>query len=213
MPRASGETAGGSITQKSSMKRNLTTTVGSIALAVGLALLQSGCATSGAGSSGGLSSSDRSALNSSATAALEALYTGSPAARELRSRAKAILVFPGVLKGGLMFGGQIGNGVLRQNGRPIGYYNLTAASYGFQAGIQSFSYALFLMNDSAMDYLKKSAGWEVGIGPSVVIVDEGMAKTMTSTTLRNDVYAFVFGQTGLMAGAGLQGSRITQVAP
>jgi len=182
-------------------------------LALLLALLPAGCLTPGPGDSSGesLSRSDRARMDSSATSALKALYKGNPAARELGGKAKAVLVFPDMVKGGFMIGGQIGNGVLRQNGRTIGYYNLTAASYGLQAGLQSFGYALFLMNDSALDYLNKSAGWEVGVGPSLVIVDEGMAKTMTSTTLRDDVYAFVFGQTGLMAGAGLQGSKITRI--
>jgi lipid-binding SYLF domain-containing protein len=182
-------------------------------LALLLALLPTGCLTPGPGdsSAGSLSSSDRARMDSSATSALRVLYSGNSAARELGRKAQAVLVFPDVVKGGFMIGGQIGNGVLRRNGRTIGYYNLTAASYGFQAGLQSFGYALFLMNDSAMDYLNKSAGWEVGVGPSLVIVDEGMAKTMTSTTLRDDVYALVFGQRGLMAGAGLQGSKITRI--
>lgn len=183
------------------------------ALALVLALLPAGCLSpsSGNGSTTALSSADRASMDSTATAALRALYAENPAARELGRRAKAILVFPDVLKGGFMIGGQIGNGVLRQNGRTTGYYNLTAASYGFQAGLQSFGYALFLMNDSAMDYLNQSAGWEVGVGPSLVVLDEGMAHTITSTTLRDDVYAVVFGQTGLMAGAGLQGSKITRI--
>ena len=49
------------------------------------------------------------------------------------------------------------------------------------------------------------------MGPSVVIVDEGFAKTLTTTTLQNDVYAFIFDQKGLMAGIGLQGSKITRI--
>jgi len=59
----------------------------------------------------------------------------------------------------------------------------------------------------------KSDGWEIGVGPSVVVVDQGKAKTMTSTTLRDDVYAFIFGQKGLMAGLGIQGSKITKTSP
>jgi lipid-binding SYLF domain-containing protein len=69
------------------------------------------------------------------------------------------------------------------------------------------------MNDSAMAYLNNSGGWEVGIGPSIVVVDEGMAKSMSTTTLQKYSYAFVFDQSGLMAGAGLQGSKITRVGP
>ena len=112
-----------------------------------------------------------------------------------------------------MFGGQIGNGVLRQHGRTVGYYNTVAASYGFQAGLQSFGYVMFLMNDAAVANLHNTGGWEVGVGPSIVVLDSGMASTLTRTTLLSDVYAFVFNQTGLMAGVGLQGSKITEIQP
>ncbi len=72
---------------------------------------------------------------------------------------------------------------------------------------------MFFMTDSALSYLENTAGFEVGVGPSIVVVDVGKAKSLTTTTGRDDVYAFVFGQKGLMAGLGLQGSKITKVSP
>jgi len=116
-----------------------------LSLVVALAL-NSGCVTSG----GGGSSDSRAALDSKAKTALKQLHATNPSAAALGKQAKAVLVFPAVLKGGFMIGAQSGNGVLLQNGHPAGYFNLTAASYGFQAGLQSFGYALFLMNDKAM---------------------------------------------------------------
>ena len=107
--------------------------------------------------------------------------------------------------------GQGGEGVLFVQGRPAGYCKIGAASFGLQAGGQSFSYALFLMNDEALNYLRKSNGWSIGSGPSVVVVDKGAAMSTTSTTLAKDVYAFPFGQKGLMAGLGLEGSKITPI--
>jgi lipid-binding SYLF domain-containing protein len=95
----------------------------------------------------------------------------------------------------------------------VGYYNTVAASYGLQAGIQKFGYALFFMSDSALQYLDKSDGWEIGVGPSIVIVDAGVAKTLSTTTARKEIYAFIFSQKGLMAGLGLQGSKITRINP
>ena len=144
--------------------------------------------------------------------ALQKLYKTNSAARLLGQKAKAVLVFPSIVKAGFMFGGQMGDGVLLKNGRATGYYNTTAASYGLQAGIQEFGYALFFMNDSALSYLDKSGGWELGVGPSIVVVDEGMGKSMTSTTITQDVYAFIFSQKGLMAGLGIQGSKITKLS-
>jgi lipid-binding SYLF domain-containing protein len=161
----------------------------------------SACATSG------------SELDQSGADALQRLYASSPQARSVGERAKAILVFPSVYKGGLLIGGKSGNGVLLIGGKPAAYYNISAASYGLQAGGQRLSYALFFMTDAALSYLKSSHGWAIGSGPSVVVIDQGAAKSFTSTTLTQDVYAFPFGATGLMAGVGLEGSKITQITP
>ncbi len=150
-------------------------------------------------------------LNRESAAALQALYAKTPSAKELGAKAKGILVFPSIIKAGFIVGGQYGEGVLREGGRVAGYYNTVAASYGLQAGAQTFGYALFFMSDSALQYLNKSDGWEIGTGPSVVIVDEGGAKALTTTTAKSDVYAFFFSQKGLMAGLGLQGSKISRI--
>jgi lipid-binding SYLF domain-containing protein len=150
-------------------------------------------------------------LDQKAAAALRQLTQANPAARMLSERAKAVLVFPTMVKAGFMFGGQIGEGALRRQGRTVGYYNSVAASYGLQAGVQSFGYALFFMNDAALKQLDTTRGFEIGVGPSLVVVDQGVAKSMTSNTLTSDVYAFIFDQKGLMAGLGIQGSKITRI--
>lgn len=143
--------------------------------------------------------------------ALKKLYTKTPAAKVLATGARAILVFPNIVKGGLIIGGQYGEGALRKKEKTVGYYSTSAASYGLQAGAQSFGYALFFMSDSALAYFERSDGWEVGTGPSIVIVDQGTAKSLTTTTAQSDVYAFFFDQKGLMAGLGLQGTKITRI--
>ncbi len=145
--------------------------------------------------------------------ALAKLFASSPVAEELSKVAKGILVFPNVVKGGLVIGGQYGKGALRVDGKTVGYYSTAAASYGLQAGAQSFGYAMFFMTESALEYLKKSSGWEIGVGPSIVIVDAGLARALTTTTAKEDIYAFFFDQKGLMAGIGIQGSKISQIHP
>ena len=152
-------------------------------------------------------------IDADADAALKKLYADSPAARMLAEKAKAVLVFPNIVKGGFLVSAHYGEGVLRKENTAVGYYNTVAGSYGFQAGVQSFAYVLFLMTDSAVDYLDRSAGWELGVGPSLVVLDKGAAKSLTSTTLKDDVYAFIFSQKGLMGGAGVQGSKINQDQP
>lgn len=156
---------------------------------------------------------DVTQIERDAKAALTELYKTTPAAKALGAKAKAVLVFPSILKAGLIIGGQGGNGALFVDGKVVGYYNIAAASYGLQAGAQEFAYAMFLMTEAAGESLKGRDGWEVGVGPSIVVVDEGVAKSLTTTTATDDVYSFVFGQKGLMAGIGVQGSKITKINP
>jgi lipid-binding SYLF domain-containing protein len=151
-------------------------------------------------------------LDPDARAALAKLYETMPAAKVLGEQAKGIRVFPSVGRAGFLVGVQYGEGVLFQGDQIVGYYNVAGASYGLQAGAQVFAYAMFFMTDSALDYLNKSQGFEIGVGPTVVVVDAGEAKTFTTTTARDDVYAFVFGQRGLMAGLGVQGSKISKLS-
>ncbi len=150
-------------------------------------------------------------IDADAQAALMRLYEEQPVAKMLAEKAVAILVFPNMVKAGFVLGAQYGEGALIKKGRTVGYYNSVSASYGLQAGAQTFGYALFLMTNSAVHYLNRSSGWEIGVGPSIVVADEGIARTLTSTTLKSDVYAFIFDQKGLMAGIGLQGSKITKI--
>ncbi len=151
-------------------------------------------------------------IDRNAGKALQKLYEQSPSAKALGEKAKAILVFPSITKGGFIVGGQYGEGALMKQGKIMGYYNTVALSYGLQAGIQKYGYVLFFMTDSAEAYLNKSDGWELGVGPSIVVVDVGKAAALSTTTAKSDVYAFFFDQKGLMAGIGLQGTKITKLS-
>lgn len=173
-----------------------------------------GCQGGGGGIGGSAMSGTAAEIDRDVDFALQDLYESTPAARELANKAKGILVFPRIVKAGFMVGAQYGRGgALRVRGRTTGYYNSVSASYGMQAGVQAFGYALFFMNDEALNYLERSEGWEIGVGPSIVVVDAGKAKTLTTTTAKDNVYAFIFGQRGLMAGLGLQGSKISRIYP
>jgi lipid-binding SYLF domain-containing protein len=123
-------------------------------------------------------------LQRDAGIALQKLYDRSPAAKELSTTAKGILVFPRIVKGGLIIGGQYGEGALFKNGKCTGFYNSVAASYGLQIGAQTFGYALFLMTEDAVAYLDTSEGFEIGVGPSFVVVDEGMASSIVLSLKR-----------------------------
>jgi len=177
-----------------------------VTVTIGLAVF----ALMGPGAAGAAS---KAQIDRDADAALQQLYASTPVARMLAKEAKGILVFPSIVKAGFIVGVQGGNGALRKQGRTVGYYNTASASYGLQAGVQKFGYALIFMSESALRYLEKSDGWEVGVGPSIVIVDAGVAKSLTTTTAKKEIYAFFFHQRGLMAGLGLQGTKITRINP
>jgi len=150
-------------------------------------------------------------INRDVKSALKTLYAQSPAAKKLGEKAKGILVFPGIVKGGFMVGGQYGEGGLLKGEQVTGYYNTVQISYGYQAGMQKYGYALFLMTDSAIQWVDKSDGWEIGTGPSIVVMDTGAAMATTTTTVQSEIYAFFFSQKGLMGGIGLQGTKITKI--
>src|SRR5207249_9593280 len=150
-------------------------------------------------------------LISDSRRALQQLVAQNPAAARAKSKAVAVLVFPDVVKAGFIIGAQGGQGILFIHGRPSGRYRTVAASYCLQAGVQKYGYAIFLMNQKAVDCEKNTSGWEIGTGPSVVIVDKGMARSFTTDTLHSGIYAFIFDQQGLMAGLGLQGSKIMRI--
>ncbi|HNP61954.1 MAG TPA: lipid-binding SYLF domain-containing protein, partial [Nitrospirales bacterium] len=152
-------------------------------------------------------------INSEVQEALAKLYAHSKTAKDFGAVAKGILVFPDVYKAGFLVGASFGDGALLENGKTAGYYRTVEASYGLQAGVQSFGYVLFFMQDEALDYLDKSDGWEIGVGPSLVVVDKGFAGSMTTTTAKDDIYAFIFDQKGLMGGIGIKGSKITRIHP
>jgi lipid-binding SYLF domain-containing protein len=152
------------------------------------------------------------ALAKNSQQALQTLYESEPIAETFSRTAKAILVFPNIIKAGLVFGGSYGEGVLIEGSKAVDYYNSVTGSWGLQIGAQSYGYALFLMTDEAVRYLKKSKGWELGMGPTVVVVDKGAAKNLSTTSLKAHAYAFIFSQQGLMAGVSIEGTKITHIS-
>ncbi|HKT99202.1 MAG TPA: lipid-binding SYLF domain-containing protein [Paraburkholderia sp.] len=177
------------------------------------ALLVAACSSTVSNTSSPVSeATERAQLVQAARMSLNKLYSNSTGAKELSANAAGILVFPSVVKAGLLIGGEGGKGVLfSADGKVQGIYSVGAVSWGLQAGAQNFSEAMILMTSTAIQSLNTADGWAVGVGPSVVVADQGMAKDITTTTAQSDVYAFIYGQSGLMAGLGVQGQKITRL--
>ncbi len=150
-------------------------------------------------------------LNRDAAHTLQTLYKLNKTAELLSRKAKGILVFPKIVKAGLVFGGSYGEGVLMQGGNVSQYYNSVSASWGWQAGAETYAYVVFLMSDQAVQYLSSSQGWEFGVGPSIVVVNEGVAKNLSTSTLKDDAYAFITDQQGLMGNLSIEGTKISRI--
>jgi lipid-binding SYLF domain-containing protein len=155
----------------------------------------------------------KASIDRDAKATLDRLYKENSGAKALGEKSVGVLVFPSIVKGGFIIAGQFGDGALRRNGKSVAYYRSLAASYGFQAGAQAFGYVLFFMDQDSLRYLDSSAGFELGTGPSLVVLDSGFGKNLSTTTLQKGIYAFIFDQKGLMGGVGIQGTKITKINP
>jgi lipid-binding SYLF domain-containing protein len=163
--------------------------------------------------SAGVMASSASEIDRNASRSLSALYNNTPGAKALADKSVGVLVFPSIVKGGFIVAGQYGDGALRKRGKTAAYYRSLAASYGFQAGAQAYGYVLFFMDDASLKYLDNTAGFELGTGPSLVVLDSGFGKNFSTTTLQKGIYAFIFDQKGVMGGVGIQGSKITRINP
>ena len=128
--------------------------------------------------------------------------------------ARAMLVFPRIISGGFIVGGQYGEGAaLGPDGSIKGYYNIAGVSLGLLAGAQTAGLAMFFMTDEAVQALMRADGWQIGTGPSVVVLDQGAQANITATTVLEPVYAVTFNQQGLMASLALEGTKISRINP
>ena len=183
---------------------------------VGLAAcgnMGSSSSTSGPATASVSGAPDRSALAAQARAALEGLNKVQPGTQQLANQAVAVLVFPSITKAGLGIGGLYGDGVMFEKGQPTGYYNVAGGTIGFQIGAQTFSEAYFFNNQAALDTFRKTMGFQAGVGASAVAANYGANGAISTESLQKPVVVVTWGQSGLMAGATIQGAKITQLNP
>ncbi len=143
--------------------------------------------------------------------AVEELYKTSPAAKELAGKARGMLVFPRVIKGGVGVGAEYGEGALLVGGRPADYYNIASASIGFQLGLQQESVAILFLTDEALKKFRDSDGWKAGVDGSVAIATLGVGGALDTETIRKPIVGFVYSNKGLMYNLTLEGSKITRL--
>ena len=153
-------------------------------------------------------------LSDESYASLKTLFAEVPNTRHIAAKAVGVLVFPRIVKAGIGIGGMSGDGTLFVGMHTHAHYNISGGSIGLQLGAQTYSYALFFMNETALSYLENSSGWSIGSGPSVVAMDKSSATAWTAAGAQSgDVYAIPFNASGLMASLSLEGTKITRIFP
>lgn len=164
-----------------------------------------------AGTSSIASAASDAEINALSDQAIERLYEESAAAKELGAKAAGILIFPDITKGGFIVGGEYGEGVLRINNKTIDYYQSASGSIGLQVGLSSRSLVIMFLSDEALKKFEGSDGWEAGVDADVTAIDIGATGSIDSTTLKKPVVAFNFGESGLMAGVSVEGTKVTKL--
>ena len=149
-------------------------------------------------------------LDAQATEALATLYSKIPGTETIADQASGILIFPKIAKGGLIVGGQYGEGVLRVGGGTIAYYNVAGASFGLQIGIQEFALVMMFLDEAALEEFKASSGWKAGLSASVALIQVGAQGAIDTTTVNRPVIAFPFSHKGMMAGITIQGAKFSR---
>lgn len=150
-------------------------------------------------------------INIKADAALEKFREKVPGGAEFLGRAKGVLVFPSVIKAGLVFGGEYGEGVLRMGGKPVEYYSTAAASFGFQIGAQSKTLIMVFLESGALSQFRNSSGWKAGVDGSVAVVKWGVGGDINTMDIKDPIVGFVFNNKGLMYNLTIEGAKFTRI--
>ncbi|WP_066739481.1 YSC84-related protein [Cupriavidus sp. D384] len=191
-------------------RRQFVTRVAGSGLLVATAAFAAGCTTTGS-SAGTDAAAKRQEIDAGADGALNRLFSSVKGSQELANRSQGILVFPRVLAGGLVVGGEYGDGALRSKGTTQGYYRTIAGTFGLTAGGQSRSIIIMFMTPEAYNKFVQSKGWTVGADASVALAKVGANGTIDTITGQQPVIAFVQTNAGLMVDVSLNGAKISKL--
>jgi lipid-binding SYLF domain-containing protein len=142
---------------------------------------------------------------------MQQFYQLNPAHKDLVARAKGVLVFPHITKGGVGVGGEFGEGALRIDGKNVAYYSVSAASVGLTLGLAKHKEIILFMSQETLDKFMNSHGWAIGADTGVAVLSKGAGGEYDTQTLQRPILAFVFGEKGLIGDVSLEGSKVTKL--
>ena len=152
----------------------------------------------------------RDKLDSMANSAIFYMVNNHPVTRDMVEQAAGFLMIPVVSKGALIFGGAVGDGVLRVGGETTAYYSSVQFNAGLQVSASQYSQALFFLNETALNRFVQSDGWTFGAGMRYVVLTDAEGVRVDSLAQYVDVAALTFGDSGLHIGASLDGTKYTR---
>jgi lipid-binding SYLF domain-containing protein len=131
--------------------------------------------------------------------------------KELLKAAKGVLVVPNLGKVGVGgMGGEYGAGALRVKGKTVGYYDLMGGSFGFVIGGEKVNLIYVFMQEPALKHFQESSDWQAGVDADVTFLKTGVVRSIDTTTIKEPIIGFVFGEKGLMADASIDGAKFTK---
>ncbi|MDO5528498.1 MAG: twin-arginine translocation pathway signal [Paracoccus sp. (in: a-proteobacteria)] len=138
------------------------------------------------------------------------LLRAHPGTRPIIENAKGVLYMPVMTQAGLGVGGSYGEGALRINNETVEYYTATQAGIGLQAGARQYAHVLAFQTDQALASFRAHHGWLAAAGAYYALPDSGGAYGGDTMSAEYPVVAMIFGQTGFMAGATIEGVKYTR---
>src|ERR1700690_1677428 len=142
---------------------------------------------------------------------MQQFYQLNPAHRDLVARAKGVLVFPRITKGGVGVGGEFGEGALRIDGKNVSYYSVSGASVGVTLGLAHHKEIILFMTQEVLDKFMNSHGWAIGADTGGAVLSKGAGGEYDTQTLQRPILAFVFGEKGLIGDVSLEGTKVTKL--
>ncbi len=170
-------------------------------------------ATSLAACNNGLATNATQTLEGRVNATLNELFTTYPNSRPLVENARGVLIIPVMTEAAFGVGGSYGEGALRINNKTVDYYSAAQATVGFQAGARQYAHVLVFQTDAALQNFRSTAGWVAGAGAFYALPKDGLSFGTDTVTNQRPVLAMIFGQTGIMAGATIEGTKYTRIIP
>lgn len=169
------------------------------------------CALSGLLASGMAAAKSAQEIDIEADAALKEFQKKVGGAEEFLNKAEGVLIFPKVLKAGLVLGGEYGEGALRIGGKTVQYYSTAGASIGLQLGGQARSQLIVFLDKDALEKFRNSNGWEAGVDGSIAVIQWGAGEDLSTVEINDPIVGFIYGNKGLMFNLNLEGSKFTKL--